>query len=270
MAKSKKTGRLSKEEWDYIANNAKVLTAEEIANQLNRDIAPITLHIKKLGFSPDKRSAYEVQAEYNLKDKPQWRELKLQFTEKELDLLLFHWKAVIAQFRKDVLPTEEMQILDMVKLEVLMNRALSEQYETLVLIKKYNEMIEAEEDKEIEDRDQALLMTLRRDVASLRAAKQALDASYKELGKSKNDMFKNLKATREQRIQKLEGSKTTMAAMIAGLLSDPEFFEETGLYMERMRIAMEEERKRLGDYHKYDDNTLDKPLLNCDTVGEDD
>ena len=131
-------------------------------------------------------------------------------------------------------------------------------------------MVEVEERKPKEQIDQAALMSLRRDVASLRAAKQALNTNYKELQKSKNDMFKNLKATREQRIQKLENNKTTLSAMISTLLSDPEFFEETGLYMERMRHAMEEEKKRLSDYHKYDDGMLDKPFLNAETVGDDD
>ena len=129
---AKKSGRLTKAEWDFIAEHAKILSAEEIADKLNRHIDPITLHIKKLGLSEDKRGTFQVQAEYNLKDKPQWKELKTQFSEKELELLLFHWKDVITQFKKDVLPTEEMQILDMVKLEVLMNRALSEEYETMV------------------------------------------------------------------------------------------------------------------------------------------
>ena len=267
---AKKSGRLTKAEWDFIAEHAKILSAEEIADKLNRHIDPITLHIKKLGLSEDKRGTFQVQAEYNLKDKPQWKELKTQFSEKELELLLFHWKDVITQFKKDVLPTEEMQILDMVKLEVLMNRALSEEYETMVLIKTYTDMVEVEERKPKEQIDQAALMSLRRDVASLRAAKQALNTNYKELQKSKNDMFKNLKATREQRIQKLENNKTTLSAMISTLLSDPEFFEETGLYMERMRHAMEEEKKRLSDYHKYDDGMLDKPFLNAETVGDDD
>lgn len=264
----KKTGRLSKEERSFIEENGKIMTAADIAQKLNRDIDPVSLYLKKIGLSNDKRKSFEVQAEYNLKEKPQWRELKQQFSEKELELFLHHWKSVIAQFKKDVLPTEEMQIIDMVKLEVLMNRALTEEYETLLLIEQYGEMVKEEEKKSEQDQDKALLMTLRRDIVSLRAAKQALNANYKELLKSKNTMFTALKATRAERIQKIENSKTTLAAMVFKLVNDPDFFEETGLYMERMRIAMEEEKKRLGDYHTYDDKTLDRPILNAETIGD--
>lgn len=264
----KKTGRLSKEERQYIEENGKIMPAADIAQKLNRDIDPISLYLKKIGLSNDKRKSFEVQAEYNLKEKPQWRELKQQFSEKELELFLHHWKAVIAQFKKDVLPTEEMQIIDMVKLEVLMNRALTEEYDTLLLVEQYGKMVAEEERKLDQDQDKALLMTLRRDIVSLRAAKQALSANYKELQKAKNVMFTSLKATRAERIQKIENSKTTLAAMVFKLVNDPEFFEETGLYMERMRIAMEEEKKRLGDYHNYDDKTIDRPFLNAETIGD--
>lgn len=263
-------GRLSHEEREYIANNAKIKTSLDIAKDLDRDVMAVSLYIKRLGLSPDKKASYEVQAEYNLKEKPQWKELRTQFTEKELELLLFHWKAVIGQFRKDVLPTEEMQILDMVKLEVLMNRALTEEHDTLKMIESYTKQILEEERKPPEDRNTAYIFELNRHIVSMRSAKQSLNANYKELQKAKNEMFKNLKATREQRIQKLEGNKTTLSGMISKLLGDPEFFEETGLYMERMKLAVESEKARLGDYHKYDDGMLDRPLLNSETVGEDD
>jgi hypothetical protein len=79
-------------------------------------------------------------------------------------------------------------------------------------------------------------------------------------------MYKDLKATREQRIQKLENNKSTMAGLIEKVLRDPDFFEEQGKYIEKMRMALEKEKERLSDYHKYEDGTVDQPLLTPDTV----
>ena len=79
-------------------------------------------------------------------------------------------------------------------------------------------------------------------------------------------MFKDLKATREQRIAKLENNKSTMAGLIEKILRDPDFFEEQGKNIEKMRISMNNELKRLGDYHKYDDGAIDIPFLTPETV----
>jgi hypothetical protein len=45
-------------------------------------------------------------------------------------MFLYHWGRIISQFKDDVLPTEELQIIDTIKLDILMNRILRTQYET--------------------------------------------------------------------------------------------------------------------------------------------
>ncbi len=82
-------------------------------------------------------------------------------------------------------------------------------------------------------------------------------------------MFKELKATREQRSQKLENNKSTMASRIEKILRDPDFFEEQGKYIEKMRLAMQQEMSRLADYHQYEDGSVDQPFLTPDTIKND-
>ena len=64
------------------------------------------------GKSYNRHESLTVQAEYDIKSRPYWKELKHQFSDEELELFLYHWKQIIAQFRKDVLATEELQIVD--------------------------------------------------------------------------------------------------------------------------------------------------------------
>lgn len=268
MAKHK-SGRLSKDEWDFIERNSTKMTADQIAKSLNRDIEPVRLYLQKIGASNNKKASYEIQAEYDLKGRPFWKELKKQFSEEELELFLYHWKLIVAQFRRDVLATEELQILDVIKLEILMNRALNEQKHTMDSVERMEEQVREMDLMPAADRDRELYMSLQRQIANLLSAKEALGKDYKELQTKKSAMFKDLKATREQRVQRLESNKTTFAALVSRLLQDPEFYEEQGRQMEMMRLATEGCKEELSGYHTYADGMVDRILLNAESVVKD-
>jgi hypothetical protein len=259
-------GRLSKSEWDYIEKNSNRMTADQMAKNMNRDIEPVRLYLQKIGKTNNKKAAFEVQAEYDIKTRLCWKELKTQFSEQELEMFLYHWKQIIAQFRRDVLATEELQIIDTIKLEILMNRALREQQETITSIRLFEEMVQDLESVPVADRDKEQYFSLQRQVASLRSAKEALSRDYKELQTKKSAMFKDLKATREQRVQKLESNKVTFAGLVTKLLQDPDFYEEQGRQMELARMATQAVKEEFGSYHRFADGEIDRILLSSDSV----
>jgi hypothetical protein len=261
-----KTGRLSRSEWDFIERNSDSMTVEAIAKELNRDIGPIIKHLEKIGKGSTQQKTFETQAEYQIKDRPYWKDLASQFNEAELDIFLFHWKSIVAQFRRDILPTEELQIVDVIKVEILMNRALREQQDSLSKINSYEQMITDEKKKKPDSRDNEYIFNLERQIATMRAAKESLSREYKDLLSKKGSLYKDLKATREQRVQKIEGDKQSFVGLVQKLLRDPDFVEAQNEEMEKMRLAVLEERNRLGDYHEYEDGVVDRPLLNSDTV----
>jgi IS30 family transposase len=262
-----KTGRLSKDDWAFIEFNSDKMSAGEIAKELGRAIEPIQRHLEKLGKTKNLNKNLQTQAEYDLKKRPYWRELQAQFSEPELEILLYHWKEIIAQFRRDILATEELQILDVIKLEVLMNRALREQQYSMIKIAEFDQMIVEERSLE-EDADRELIFGFERQISTLRAAKESLSREYKDLQTKKSQQFRDLKATREQRVQKIENSKETFSELIQKLIRDPEFVEEQNLYMEKMRLSIKAERKRLTDYHQYDDGLVDQPFLTPESIIE--
>ena len=261
-----KTGRLSKDEWAFIEFNSDKMSAAQIAKELDRAIEPVQKHLQKLGKGKDLRKNLQTQAEYDLKKRPYWRELQAQFSESELEILLYHWKEIVSQFRKDILATEELQIIDVVKLEVLMNRALREQQYSMTKIGEFEQMIEFEKRKSAEDQDREFIFGLERQIATLRAAKESLSREYKDLQTKKSAMYRDLKATREQRIAKLEDNKETFSGLVQKLVRDPDFVEEQNLYMEKMRLAVMKEQERLSDYHEYEDGTVDQPFLTPETI----
>ena len=187
----------------------------------------------------------------------------------ELEMFVFHWKRIVSQFRDDVLPTEELQVIDAIKLELLMNRALKEQQANMVAIEEIEKDIEDEKDKSPGDRDIDYIFNLERQVAVHRAAQESIARDYKDLQTKKNAMLKELKGTREQRIKRLEDSKETFASWIQALVQHPDMREELGVEMEKMRLSMEKERVRLAEYHKYEDGLVDQPFLTPDSVLDD-
>ena len=75
-----------------------------------------------------------------------------------------------------------------------------------------------------------------------------------------------MKATREQRVKRLEDSKQNFTSWMSYLVANPEVTSSYGMEMEKMRLAMEKEKERLAEYHKYTDEMVDQPFLTPDTV----
>lgn len=259
-----KKGRLSKKEQKFIQDNHESLSAEQIAKELDRDEVSVENFILTKA-----KSTSVLEASYDLRSRPYWSDLVEQFSERELEMFTYHWGRIIGQFRDDVLPTEELQVIDAIKLEILMNRALKEQSKTMRDIEHMEDVVKAEKDKHTADQDRDYVMNLERQLAIYRASIETLSKDYKELGTKKSGMLKDLKATREQRVKRLEDSKQSFMGWIKHIMETPDFRNELGKSMEKMRIASEAKRAQLSAYHSYEDGTIDQPFLTPETTKDD-
>lgn len=262
-----KRGRFSFDEMSFIEQNCEVLSPEAIAKELNRDPASISDWIKKkVGFSAKQKKEAAVANE--LKQKPYFKELSNQFTPEELEMFQFHFKKMWSQFKDDVFHTEEMQIIDTIKLEILMNRILKSQHENQQDIIANERIVQNEKARDKDQRDVDLIMNIERQIAILRASQETLSKDYKDLQARKATMLKDLKGTREQRIKAIEDSKLTFASLVKKLATDPQYRNDIGVEMEKMRLAMEIEKERLSDYVQYEDGIVDQPFLTPETLKE--
>ena len=258
-----KRGRLSNEEARYITENANSISVEDIAENLDRNPSMIENFLKKnlkMGLSEFEQAAYELE------DRPYWIELEQQFTEDELELFKYHWSRIINQFKDDVFPTEELQVVDVIKLEMLMNRCLKQNKENIDQINAFEGLLQGERQAEPEQQDKEVIFNLDRQIASLRAAQESMNRDYRDLQTKKSSMLKEMKGTREQRIKRLEDSKQTFTGWVAHLMQNPAVTQQYGMEMEKMRLAMEQEKERLSVFHKYEDGQVDQPFLTPDTV----
>lgn len=263
-----KKGRISKGEEQFIEEHLHSMTHAQIAETLDRDPASIELFIKRkfrLGLTE------EEDAAFTLEDRPYWAELKEQFTEGELELFKYHWSRIISQFKDNVIPTEELQVIDLIKLELLMNRCLKVNKNNIDQILFFENL--ANETRRIptdqltsEEREE--LYNLDRQIASLKGSQESLNRDYRELQTKKNAMLKEMKATREQRVKHIEDSKHSFTGWVTYIASNPEIAKSYGIEMEKMRLAMDKERTRLSAYHKYSDGEIDIPFLTPEVVLE--
>jgi len=262
-----KKGRFSTEDMSFIEANAEVLSPESIAKALDRSPDSIRDWIeKKVGFSEKQKKEAVVANE--LKEKPYYKELSTQFSSEELELFEFHFKKMWSQFRDDVFHTEEMQIIDTIKLEILMNRILKSQRSNQQEVAIAETLVREEKSRDKDQRDMDLIIGLERQVAVMRASQETLSKDYKDLQARKATMLKDLKGTREQRVKAIEDSKLTFASLVKKIATDPQYRSELGIEMEKMRLAMEAEKEHLSEYMSYEDGQIDQPFLTPETINE--
>ena len=262
-----KKGRFSVDEMSFIEAQAEVLSPDQIAEKLDRDPASIRDWIEKnIGFSASQKKEAAVANE--LKAKPYYRELSNQFSAEELEMFEFHFKKMWSQFKDDVFHTEEMQIIDTIKLEILMNRILKSQMDNQQEVLMNERLVQDDKARDKDQRDMDLIINMERQIAILRASQETLSKDYKDLQARKATMLKDLKGTREQRIKAIEDSKLTFASLVKKIATDPSYRNHIGIEMEKMRLATEKEKERLSEYSNYEDGIVDQPFLTSETVKE--
>jgi len=259
-----KRGPFSKQERAFIAKFFGELSYEEIAKKLKRNPKRVRKYIDANHSSIFQERAKD--AEYNIQGSPVWKDIDNQLAKEEKEMFLYHWGRIISQFKDDVFPTEQMQVIDTVKLEILMNRSLRQQQECLTDIKLQEVTLNQEYQLPPEDQDKQVIYNAEKQIGILRAAQESLGKNYHELLTKKNSILKEMKATRDARIKSIEASKHSFAGWMRRLLESTTLRAKLGRDLEKMRIATNVEFERLSEYHEYADGELDQPFLTPENI----
>ena len=260
----KRGGPFSAEEKQYIIDNVDKKPYTEIAKDLGRNEKAVKRIIEDLVGKKIVSGTSKWGTSHDIKKSVIWKELQEEFSDKELELFLFHWARIINQFKDDVFPTEELQIVDMIKIEILMGRILKHQQSCLTSISNLEKEI-VQEQKLGENKDVKRIDELEHSVIQYRGALEAFGKEYSDFQGKKDTMLKSLKATRAERIKRIEDSKETLIGWVSELLRDSLLRKRLGENMEKMRLAIEIEKLRLFEPHTYVDKTVDIPFLSSDT-----
>lgn len=254
-----KTGRLTREEQKYIVDNYELKSPTEIADALDRRVQSILDFIENL---PNKKAHSVVDG---VKTRPFWKELEKQFDAGEMEHFADEFAGFIKQFEGEILHSEEIQIVDAVRIGILANRCLREERALLNTI-EYSEM-ELKKEKMKVAPDLSYMEELNHNILVNRQLQDKASSRYNDFIKAKLNSLDKLKATRDKREDARNSAyKTSFKDWIKRLVDDRSTREELGMVMERGRIAADTEYKRLTQLHQYIDKKIDIPILNSESA----
>lgn len=289
-----KKGRFTLEEASFLNLNSSTLSVDEIASSLNRDPKSVRLYIKeKLKLTPIESSVDDTpktvasptvpavrRAEPNeraavsndLRKTQAWRRLQDEFEDEELLYLEERYVATVSQFG-EVVATEETQILQVCKLEVLMSRNLQQRKKALFSIRfiesaqrdLLEEYCPSGDRGKLSETQLQRIMDMETQLNAARSEEQSKTAEYDKLGNQHSKLMTSLKATRDQRLERAESSKANFLDMIRNL-QEKDVQAREGRQMELVKLAGQRELIRLGRPIKYDDGNMDSPILCPETV----
>lgn len=268
----------TKAELTYVTKNMGVKTPEEIAAHLGRKVEGIVRLITRLTtpaetVSPDTEQASDDNKVLkDLHNSPSWRNLKEKFTNTELRFYEEQWCLLMSQFGLDVVPTERLQANQLITYMILMDRNLSSQKDTRTSIEQsqrrldylsvlYPETEDGSRPAHVITESENLISN----IATMSDRITQLSREFKDLDTNQQKMLEGLKATRNQRLERLSERAKSMLDLIKELLHE-EQRESKGRQAELYRQATLKKAAELAEPHRFLDGTIDQPLLNSDTV----
>ena len=254
-----KTGRLSKEEILYIDSNLSNMTDSEIAKQLGRSVDAI---IQRRAVAPQENANNELQNYIvQLHSKHFWVTIKRSLLDEEVSSFENSWASLYSQFfHQGVTATDEIMMKDVIIEDILLHRALEQKKNILQEIKENEKLIAEEREKDMDDRDTDFMTNALRTVVQLRGTSEAYTKEINEIKKTKDGKFKDLKATRNERLKTVEESGKNIFALIK-LLDEQKSRETegrmTGLVYEASKHKQEDMKQNI----VFSDGEVDKAWL---------
>ena len=250
--------------YEYMSEGKKI---DEICRLLNRNVSTVKkwlddLHIEQMGAN-----SFDVKRIVgDLHKRHFWQEVCQQFTQEELKYFEGEWLSLMLQFREDVLAAEVLSLKQLVTINILINRSMKERKKHIEEIDK----LQTEINKEYalgDMKDGDKLANLENQVSYARSALGQYTTEYTKLLDQQKNITKDMKATRDQRIKRVEDSKSSWAGLIR-LLEEDDHRQKMGYDAEIMKIAKDRAKEQLGNYVTYDNGQIDRPLLTPETVIE--
>lgn len=252
---------------NYIRQNCFDLPIEEIAENLNRTVGPVKKFIEKENLKARDLTDDEHLLS-TLRSRYYFPELGKQLNPHEITLFEHMWIDYFKQFNEDVIHSEEMQILEVIRTEILINRSMEDRQRVITQIDMLDRLITEEMEKEPDEQDVQALAAFQTQLGAMIGSKSAYITEHEKLLTKKERYLKDLKGTRDQRKRVSDDAKTNFS-MWMRQLDTMEEKERQGFDMEVQAIASQKARERLAGFHEYEDGEVDQPLLNSDTALED-
>lgn len=259
-----KVGRLKKSEEQYIFANNDKMPPDEIAKKLNRSLTQVLNTLSKIPSLPKSQSPEVAELRLGLKESALWKSLKQEHDPDELVYFEEQYIALMSQFKQgneEVLHTEENQVFKVIKLDILKHRNSMRQKRCKNEIERCEKVYDMiVKSGKLDDKQKAELATLELSISNYLAQQSQFSTEYVKLEEKHQKLMEAMKATRDQRVDKIISSKIDFLGLLRSLGED-NIQEENDKYIEMMRRATKTETERLTKLHTYNDGEEDSPVL---------
>jgi hypothetical protein len=264
-----KRGRISRDEDQQIAALLKEnKTVEDIAEELRRPVTQIVNYCRKFygkGLNEHLPAQAEQVAGYlrSLRSKSHWRYLKEHYSADELDFYEELYSQLMAQFKDDILPTEELQIFLAIDAFIMTNHHKKARKLVEDKIDEYEIQISLERKKMSPDMDKITALESQRQV--LMSQSNVRTKEFTELAKRFDETIERLKGTREQRFRNVESSRQSWPALIK-TMQDRKVRDKEGRQIAIWQKATDKAQEQLQQPYKYINGEYDQPFLSPENV----
>ena len=269
-----KKGALSDEEKRAIEQQIKFDSFSAVAKKLNRNEATVRKWCQRNGITKD-RTSENKNLEEKKKRSPHFEELSNILTDREMDLAVKIYTELMRQFGSDILPSEEIQVIDFCIISASLNRALAKEKEIQKILDQQialRDLLEKEKPSFDED-DGNLVDDWMDKIEQIDLRISTLTDELKETKKNQLSFFDKkekaanaLGASRKDRAKDIAKSNENWSDFVVYLKTNVDFRTRLGLEIERARLSIKEEFIRLSQLHEYADGIVDYPVLNSDVV----
>lgn len=271
---TRKNGRPTNKEKEFIIENAGRMKPDEIAQHLNRDPAMVRRMVRKLAVrdlpEQQQKKADNLAVRSELRDSQKWKRITQELTPEELLFFEEEYVKLMSQFQNDVLPSEETQIFDSIKYDVLKSRNMVERRkmreEVAGLEKMVKQFVSKFKDAaSMKESDRSFMLSCNEQIQQLKQMEQDKTIEFVKFQERQDALMKSLKSTRDQRIDEVRSANDTVLSLLKALQKQ-DFRNKAWREQELMRMAAEKEYRKLGQEMEYDNGEIDRPILSADTV----
>lgn len=202
-----------------------------------------------------------------LQRKLEWKSIAEKFTESEIEFFEEKYCELVTQFNSDIHPTEEMQIIQLIQMDILINRNMAGRKRITQIIEDLNAQIIHLQSLSTVDVD--MVARLHDKMGSYYTTLSSMVEELNKYQQRHSALMKDLKATRDQRLDKIESNKRDYISLVK-MLDDFDKRQAEEREMQIMRAAALKQKEKLSEYHQYVDGSVTQPILCADTIKDED
>jgi hypothetical protein len=264
------TEALSEEDKSYIADNARKISVDEIADAIGKKRTTVFKYMDQHGLlgEEDKRDDRIKKAILNnLHNQLFWRVIKKGYSQEEIEYFESAWCAFVIQLDDNVTPTEQIQLRRLIEDQINIDRFIISERKCLDEIASIETEIQHIQSKLWKEDDIAEITFLKSEKERLTASAAALSLSKNTvtrdkdlLVKSQSKLMTDLDVIRTKRVEKYDVSDRSWAKMLLEIREHPKLKKQMGAMAYLSMVATERMRAKLTQDYTFADGEVGQPL----------